>query len=57
MIKAVFMLSTSGPGRSASPGAPRGSAAALPRLVPGLLGLLALVDLPFLVYRGAVGFF
>ncbi len=57
VIKPVFMLSTLWAWALCFAWGASKLGRRLPRLLPWALGLLALVDLPFVVYRGAVGFF
>jgi len=57
VLKPTYMLSTLGAWALCFAWAADVAAARWPRLVAVALGVLAAVDLPFLVYKGAVGWF
>jgi hypothetical protein len=57
VLKPTYMLTTLGAWALCFGWAATELGARRPRLVVGVLGVLALLDLPFVVYRGAVGFF
>ena len=57
MLKPTYMLTTLGAWGLCFAWLASTLGARRPRLVYGALALLALVDLPFVLYKGAAGFF
>jgi hypothetical protein len=57
VLKPTYMLTTLGAWALCFAWAATTLATRRPRLVAGALLLLAVVDLPFVIYKGAVGFF